>query len=357
MKSLLITGGSGFIGSHTCFVLLKAGYNLIVFDSLCNSSIESLKRVSILAGLKEGLSSNRLQFIKGDIRNSSDLEKIFKTAIQEENPIYGVVHFAGVKSVSESVAEPLKYWDINVNGSRVLLEVMEKYNCNLIVFSSSATIYGYPSEIPITESSEVNPINPYGNTKAVVEKMLLDLFSSRPGKWKIANLRYFNPVGAHPSGQIGEDPLDIPNNLFPYLTQVAMGRREKLKIYGNDWPTHDGTGVRDYIHVMDLAEGHCAALDYLLNNKSQYLTLNIGTGRGVSVLEMIKTFEKVNQCIIPHVFVDRRPGDPPINIANNQLAISKLGWSTKRSLDEMCRDGWKWQTLNPFGYSKNEKKL
>ncbi len=341
MARLLVTGGAGFIGSHTCLVLLAAGHELVAIDNFANSSPEALKRVSALAGDEAG---TRLEVIEGDIRSSADLEQVF-----QQGPFAGVMHFAGLKAVGESVAEPLKYWDVNVGGSQQLLAAMATHGCRTLVFSSSATLYGYPESVPIQETAAVQPINPYGHTKAAVERMLHDLANSEPG-WRIACLRYFNPVGAHPSGRIGEDPNGIPNNLFPFISQVAVGRREQVHVFGGDWPTPDGSGVRDYIHVMDLAEGHQAALEVLLNERDQLLTLNLGSGQGHSVLEVIHAFEEASGQAIPYVVTNRRPGDAAITVADPAEARRRLGWTTKRSLNEICRDGWAWQQSNPGGY-------
>ncbi len=349
MRTILVTGGSGFIGSHTCLVLLENGYKLVVVDSYINSSPTSLKRVIDLLEKNHLDVKNKIHIVQADIRDKMALDRIFSQAKSSGNSIEGVIHFAGLKAVGESINSPLCYWSVNVYGSINLLEIMDKYKCRTIVFSSSATIYGYPKRLPILENSEIKPINPYGNCKATIEKILEDVYSSN-NNWKIACLRYFNPVGAHPSGQIGEDPLTYPNNLFPYLCQVAVGRREKLKIFGNDWPTNDGTCVRDYIHVMDLAEGHYRALDYLLRNESKLITLNIGTGKGTTVLELVNTFQETNSCKIPYVFSDRRPGDAAISYSDNKLAKTILNWSPERTLKDICRDGWAWQSSNPNGY-------
>ena len=341
MAQLLITGGAGFIGSHTCLVLLEAGHRLVVLDSFANSSAESLRRVAALAG---PAAADRLRVIEGDIRSASDLARAFGgTSIE------AVIHFAGLKAVGESVAQPLHYWDVNVGGSRCLLAAMAAHGCRTLVFSSSATLYGTPEQVPIAETAPIQPINPYGHTKAAVERMLSDLAASEPG-WRLACLRYFNPVGAHPSGRIGEDPLGLPNNLFPFITQVAVGRREQLQVFGGDWPTPDGSGVRDYIHVMDLAEGHLAALEVLLAGGDQLLTLNLGSGRGHSVLEVIHSFEAASGQRIPYAVVERRPGDVAITLADPERAAAVLGWRTRRSLADICRDGWAWQQANPQGY-------
>lgn len=339
MSSLLITGGAGFIGSHTCLVLLEAGHELVVLDNFANSSPESLRRVQELASGR-----GRLEVVEGDIRSSTDLSKAFAGGIK------AVVHFAGLKAVGESVAEPLSYWDVNVEGSRQLLGAMRANCCRTLVFSSSATIYGVPEQVPIPETAPVQPINPYGHTKAAVEQMLADIASSEPG-WRIARLRYFNPVGAHPSGCIGEDPNGMPNNLFPFVSQVAVGRLGHLQVFGDDWHTHDGTGVRDYIHVMDLAEGHRAALEVLLAEDPQLLSVNLGSGQGHSVLEVVEAFEHASGRSIPYSVVDRRAGDAASTVADTSFAAARLGWSTKRSLNEICRDGWAWQKANPGGYA------
>ncbi|HGY5555553.1 MAG TPA: UDP-glucose 4-epimerase GalE [Prochlorococcus sp.] len=344
MAQLLISGGAGFIGSHTCLVLLEAGHHLMVIDNYHNSSAEALRRVANLAGPD---AANRLNIVEGDIRNSDDLDRAFSNNNQD---IEAVVHFAGLKAVGESVQQPLLYWDVNVVGSCCLLQAMQRHDCRTIVFSSSATLYGYPKQVPIPESAAVQPINPYGHSKAAVEQMLMDLSASEPG-WRIARLRYFNPVGAHCSGKIGEDPRGIPNNLFPFVSQVAIGRRQELQVFGNDWPTPDGSGVRDYIHVMDLAEGHQAALDVLLQEDPQLLTLNLGSGTGHSVLDVVKAFEAVSGRSVPYTVQNRRPGDAACTVADPSQAAARLNWSTHRSLLEMCQDAWTWQQNNPKGYS------
>lgn len=341
MSQLLITGGAGFIGSHTCLVLLEAGHSLVVLDDFSNSSPEALRRVQELAG---PVAAPRLQLIEGDLRRSGDLARAFAAA-----PIEAVVHFAGLKAVAESVADPLRYWDVNLSGSRALLAAMVQAGCRTIVFSSSATLYGSPESVPIAESARVEPVNPYGYTKAAVERMLADVHASEPG-WRVARLRYFNPVGAHPSGRIGEDPGGIPNNLFPFLSQVAVGRRPRLQVFGSDWPTPDGTGVRDYIHVMDLAEGHRAALEALMAEPPQLLTLNLGSGRGHSVLEVVAAFERACGSPVPYDLVPRRSGDVAATVADPSLAERRLSWRTQRDLDAICRDGWAWQRANPQGY-------
>ncbi len=343
MSQLLITGGAGFIGSHVCLSLLEGGNNLVVIDDFSNSSRQSLQRVCQLASIKD---ERRLKVFQGDIRNPKDLQNAFDAI---DSTFDAVVHFAGLKAVGESCKSPLRYWDVNVNGTRCLLEVMKNNDCRTIVFSSSATLYGYPDQVPTPESADVRPVNPYGHTKAAVEQMLADMASSEPG-WRIASLRYFNPVGAHPSGLIGEDPNGTPNNLFPYISQVAVGRLKELEVFGCDWPTVDGSAVRDYIHVMDLAEGHCEAIDFLNRDKPQVITFNLGTGNGYSVVQVINAFEKVTGIEIPYRMGVRRIGDVACSIADPSLVAERLGWKTKRSLSDMCRDSWAWQKANPFGY-------
>jgi UDP-glucose 4-epimerase len=342
MARLLITGGAGFIGSHTCVVLLEAGHDLVVLDDFSNSSPVALDRVQELAG-------RGLQCIKGDVRHAAVLDQLFTDATAADTPIEAVIHFAGLKAVGESVADPLRYWDVNVSGSRSLLAAMNAHNCRTLVFSSTSTVYGEPDTFPLTETTPTNPIHPYAQTKLAVEQMLTSLAPT--GTWRVASLRYFNPVGAHPSGRIGEDPLGIPNNLFPFITQIAAGRLDKLRIFGNDYPTPDGTGIRDYLHVMDLAEAHAAALDHLLQSQASLgLTLNLGTGLGLSVLDVVKGFEAATGIAIPYEVVERRPGDVPKLEACPKKAEDFLGWTAKRSLTDMCRDGWAWQSANPDGY-------
>ena len=349
MKTILVTGGCGFIGSHTCLCLLKNNYKIIAIDSNINSSKLSFKNIKRILK-KNKLLIEDIIFKKGDIRDEKFLKEVFLQAITNGNPIDAVVHFAGLKSVEESTKYPLIYWDNNVCGSLILLKVMQIFKCETIVFSSSATVYGHAKINPIKESSDIKPLNPYGQTKASIEYILEGIYRGSQKKWKIANLRYFNPIGAHESGLIGEEPLDKPNNLFPYIALVALGKFKRLNIYGKDWPTDDGTGIRDYIHVMDLAEAHKCALNYLFDNEPNLLNLNIGTGIGTSVLELVETFEDVNKCKIPYEFCKRRPGDVATLIADNKKAISLLQWYPKRDLKNMCEDGWRWRKLNPNGY-------
>ena len=348
--NLLITGGTGFIGSHTCLLLLERGYDLIIYDSFINSSEKVLGRIGTILKFDHDYFYKRVKVIKGDIRDKKKLRELFSFFKAKGNSIKGVLHFAGLKSVSESVINPLEYWDVNLSGTRNLLSSMNEFNCKTLLFSSSATIYGSTTSDRINEDHLINPINPYGKTKAAVENLLTDLYKS-DNKWSIASLRYFNPVGAHSSGLIGEDPLGIPNNLFPFISNVAAGRIKKLKVFGSNWPTPDGTGVRDYIHVSDIAKGHFDAFNYLLQRKKgKLLKINLGTGKGYSVLEVINTFNNVIGNEIPYEIVDRRSGDNAISIADPSLAKNILGWEAKNSLFDMCRDSWNWQTKNPNGY-------
>ena len=328
-KSILVTGGTGFIGSHTCVVLFDAGYDVIVLDNLCNSEVSVIGEIGHICGREP-------VFIQGDIRDADLLERLFA-----EHSISAVLHFAGLKAVGESVNKPQEYYDNNVAGTSVLLSAMQNANVKTIVFSSSATVYGEPANVPITEDFPRSATNPYGENKLEIENILADLYRSSPG-WRIARLRYFNPIGAHQSGLIGESPSGIPDNLMPFITQAAAGLRDELSVFGDDYDTPDGTGVRDYIHVVDLANGHVAALDYLERNQ-ELLTVNLGTGHGVSVLEMIKTFETVNHCKVPYRITARRPGDIAKCWADTGLANRLLGWKATHTLEEMCRDAWRWQ--------------
>tara|TARA_B100000886_G_C20419560_1_gene490873 strand:- start:175 stop:1227 length:1053 start_codon:yes stop_codon:yes gene_type:complete len=350
MKTLLVTGGCGFIGSHTCLSLLEKNFNVIVVDSNINSKKIALDRIIDIGNLENKKYANRLSFIKGDIRDYSILDSIFSNATLNEKPIEGVIHFAGLKAVEESVKDPLLYWDNNLCGSINLFKVMQKYKCLNIVFSSSATLYGNSSKKLIPENEILVPCNTYGNTKLGIENILKELFVSSDGNWKIANLRYFNPIGAHPSGLIGENPSNLPNNLFPFICKVASGEIKELRIYGNDWDTPDGTCIRDFIHVMDLADAHIEAINYLFANTPEVLNLNIGTGLGTSVLDLVKTFTEVNQVDIPFVFTNRRKGDAKMVVADNKLAIKKLNWLPIRNLKDMCLDGWRWQKNNQDGF-------
>jgi len=326
---ILITGGTGYIGSHACVALMQAGRTVVILDNFSNSQPDVLDRLAQLC-------SRRPLFIEGDVRDLGLLDRIFA-----EHPISGVMHFAGLKAVGESVAQPLAYYDNNVNGTLQLLAAMQRAQVRLLVFSSSATVYGDPARVPIPEDAPRSATNPYGRSKLMIEDMLADLHVAEPG-WRIARLRYFNPVGAHESGLIGESPQGTPNNLMPYIAQVATGLRPSLNVWGGDWPTPDGTGVRDYIHVMDLAEGHVAALDYL-ERQGGLLTVNLGTGRGYSVLEMAQAFEQASGRPVPCQIAPRRPGDIAQCWADTGLAKQLLGWEARRDLAQMCADAWRWQ--------------
>jgi UDP-glucose 4-epimerase len=335
---ILVTGGAGYIGSHTCILLIEAGYDVIVFDNFSNASKESIKRV-------EKIVAKEIILVEGDIRNRDDLDKVFNAY-----KIDAVIHFAGLKAVGESVAEPLKYYDNNIYGTIVLCEVMAEHNCKSIVFSSSATVYGDPHTTPIKEHFPLSTTNPYGRSKLFIEEMLRDLYIS-DNKWKIVLLRYFNPVGAHASGTIGEDPHGIPNNLMPFIAQTAVGKREDLSVLGNDYDTHDGTGVRDYIHVMDLADGHVKALNKI-DSFNEVMTINLGTGKGYSVLDMVKAFEKASGKKVPYQIAARRAGDIAKCFADPDYAKEVLDWKATRSVEEMCEDSWRWQSNNPNGYKE-----
>ena len=337
--NILVTGGAGYIGSHTCVELLEGGYGVVVIDNLCNSNPESLHRVQEITG-------KELKFYEGDVRDEALLRKIFA-----ENDIDCVIHFAGLKAVGESVALPWEYYDNNLNATLVLTKVMKEVGMKNIIFSSSATVYTADNEMPLRENSRTGHCtNPYGWTKYMTEQILSGMAHADP-EWGVVLLRYFNPIGAHKSGRIGEDPRGTPNNLMPYITQVAVGRREKLNVFGNDYDTHDGTGVRDYIHVVDLAKGHVAAIRYVLQNKGCEV-FNLGTGTGYSVLDMVKSFESVNNVAVPYVIADRRPGDLATCYADPSKSASVLGWKAEKTLGDMCRDSWNWQKNNPTGYAE-----
>ncbi|MYB11312.1 MAG: UDP-glucose 4-epimerase GalE [Acidimicrobiia bacterium] len=338
MASVLVTGGAGYIGSHTCVALMEAGWEIAVLDSLENSSSAAVDAVAEITG-------HRPRLEVADCRDEAAVEKV----ITEMRPD-AVLHFAGLKSVPDSVADPLRYYRHNLESTAVLMEVMQRGGVRRMVFSSSATVYGPPDELPVSEAATTRPVNPYGWTKLLIEQMIADVVRSDP-RWSASLLRYFNPVGAHPSGLIGEDPEGVPGNLMPYLLQVAVGRRDALPLYGTDYPTPDGTAVRDYIHVMDLAEGHLAALQALESSAGQVHTYNLGTGRGASVLEVIAAMREATGHPLPYEELARRPGDVPELWADPAKARSELGWSATRSLAEMCRDGWAWQSKNPQGYS------
>ncbi len=336
--AILVTGGAGYIGSHTCIEMIKAGHEVVVIDNLDNSNEEALRRAEEIAGKK-------IKFYEADVRDMAALEQIFS-----ENEIEAVIHFAGLKAVGESVAKPIEYYDNNLISTLVLLETMRNFGVKKFVFSSSATVYGTSKTMPLKEGMPTGAINPYGRTKLFIEEMLRDLYVS-DNTWGIAILRYFNPIGAHPCGKIGEDPKGIPNNLMPYIAQVAVGRREALHVFGNDYNTVDGTGVRDYIHVCDLAVGHVKAVEWALNNE-KCDEFNLGTGNGTSVLELKSAFEKASGVEIPFVIDPRRPGDPDEVYANAEKAEQILGWKAELTIEDMCRDTWNWQSNNPNGYNE-----
>ena len=337
--TILVLGGAGYIGTHTCVELIQAGFDVVVFDNLSNSYPEALDRVEEITGQK-------IKLIKEDVRDKAALQQAFK-----QYNIAAVIHFAGLKAVGESVSNPLKYYDNNFNATVNLCEVMQEFDCKNLIFSSSATVYGDAKEMPIKETAPLSATNPYGRSKLMIEDMIRDLYIS-DNTWNAVILRYFNPVGAHESGLIGEVPAGIPNNLMPYISQVAVGTLDCLNVYGDDYDTVDGTGVRDYIHVVDLAKGHVKALNYLLNNQG-VINLNLGTGNGYSVLEMIKAFEKAAKSDICYKIVERRPGDVAKCYADASLAKEKLGWEAQLDLDRMCEDTWRWQVNNPNGYEAN----
>ena len=339
-KHILVTGGAGYIGSHTVLELLQDGFEVTVVDNLDNSSEESLARV-------KKLTEKDVTFHKVDLLDRESLDQVFA-----QKPVDAVIHFAGLKAVGESVSIPLHYYHNNITGTLILLEVMKQHNCFNIVFSSSATVYGDPHAVPITEDFPLQATNPYGRTKLFIEEILRDLCTSDE-QWKAVLLRYFNPIGAHSSGWIGEDPNGIPNNLMPYIMQVAVGQRDELSVYGSDYPTSDGTGVRDYIHVVDLALGHLAAIN-ALPKITGCRAYNLGTGHGYSVLEVLEAARKASGKEIPHKIVDRRPGDVAACYADPQLAESELEWKAERELDDMCSDSWRWQSQNPLGYATDD---
>ncbi|MFL0574596.1 UDP-glucose 4-epimerase GalE [Priestia megaterium] len=334
--SILVTGGAGYIGSHTCLELLNAGYEIVVIDNLSNSKPESLKRVSELA-------KKDFKFYNGDLLDEKTVEKVFS-----ENKIDAVIHFAGLKAVNESIEIPLHYYHNNITGTLILCQIMKKYNVKKLIFSSSANVYGIPKHVPVTEDSPLGPINPYGRTKLIIEEILSDLYIS-DHNWSISLLRYFNPIGAHESGRIGEDPTAIPNNLMPYINQVAIGKREKVNVFGKDYNTHDGTGVRDYIHVVDLAKGHLKSLERVLRTTGIDV-FNLGTGVGYSVIDLIKSYENTTSQKIPYSFTHRRAGDIDKCYADATKAKEILEWRTTKNLSDMCRDSWNWQKNNPDGY-------
>lgn len=335
---ILLTGGAGYIGSHTIIELYQKGYEVVVVDNFVNSCAESLKRVGEIVG-------QTIPFYEADVRDANALNRIF-----DENKIDAVIHFAGLKAVGESIQKPLEYYENNMNATFVLLNVMRNHNCKNIIFSSSATVYGNPAQIPITEECpKGHCTNPYGQTKSMLEEVLMDVHRA-DNLWNVVLLRYFNPIGAHKSGRIGENPKGIPNNLMPYITQTAVGLRKELGVFGNDYPTHDGTGVRDFIHVVDLAKAHVAAVD-AIKNKCGLAIYNVGTGHGYSVLDVVKAFEKVNGVKVPYVIKERRPGDIATCYCDPSKANKELGWKAVYDIEDMCRDSWNWQKNNPNGYN------
>jgi UDP-glucose 4-epimerase len=336
MSTILVTGGAGYIGSHMCVALVNAGHEVVALDNLCNSSSRSIDAVTEITG-------SRVDLYRADLRDRDALARIFA-----ERDVAAVIHFAGLKAVGESVADPLLYYDNNVAGTLRLVECMSAAGVKTLIFSSSATVYGASDDVPFTESAPTAPENPYGRTKLVVEQLLRDLCSA-DAEWRVSLLRYFNPVGAHPSGMLGEDPRGVPNNLVPFIAQVAVGRRPSLRVFGDDYPTPDGTGVRDYIHVVDLAAGHLEALSFLEGTRGAHAH-NLGTGTGYSVLEVIEAFAAAAGKHIPYEIVARRPGDVAVSYADPTKARRELGWQTERNLNQMCEDVWRWQAKNPNGF-------
>jgi UDP-glucose 4-epimerase len=346
-QTILVTGGAGYIGSHTCVELLNNGYDVVIVDNLSNSKTEAIRRIETITGTS-------VPFHQIDVRDRPSLARVL-----QNHPITAAIHFAGLKAVGESCQIPISYYDNNINSTLVLLETLAEYKVNKLVFSSSATVYGDPHTVPIDENFPLQATNPYGRTKLFIEDILrdtstADTLNKQAQPWKIGILRYFNPIGAHSTGLIGEDPNGIPNNLMPFLAQVAIGKREILSVFGNDYPTHDGTGVRDYIHVVDLAKGHLKALEYLLKQDESAgicEAFNLGTGTGYSVLDLVNTFIQVNAQNVPYQITARRPGDVAACYANAHLALEKLGWKAEKTLPEMLADTWRWQTQNPNGYA------
>jgi UDP-glucose 4-epimerase len=349
-RAVLVTGGAGFIGSHTCLALLNSGYSVVAFDNLCNSTLEALHNIAALASLRQRSADHWqhpdnatwLRFVRGDVRSAIDLDNAFAAS---EGGVAGVIHFAGLKSISISRREPLSYWSVNTAGTIELLRAMERSGCRLLIFSSTAAVYGNTTDVPIRETAAIRPLNPYARSKAAVEQVLSDLAASEAG-WRLLSLRYFNPIGAHPSGRLGESPRTSPTNLFPILCEVALGKRQRLEIFGDDWPTEDGSGIRDFLHVQDLAEGHRLALNHLLDGGECPLQLNLGTGSGCSVFQLVQCFERVTGITIPYAVSPRRDGDVAISIADPSAAEAALGWRAGRGLETMCRDGWQWVLNN-----------
>ena len=349
MQTVLLTGGAGYIGSHTCLVLLQNNFRVVVYDSFINGSKLAIERVRKIVEKEICYLDKKLFIWEGDIRDEKSLKNAFRYFNERNIPIKAVIHFAGLKAVADSFLNPMEYWDVNVNGSKTLLKVMDLYNCEKIVFSSSAAVYDSSANHIFKEDNKLSPTSPYGETKLEVEKILEYYFLKKQKKWALVILRYFNPIGAHFSGLIGEDPKTKPTNLLPLLIE-ACSNFNTLEIYGNDWPTKDGTCIRDFIHVMDLAEAHLQSLLHIKNIQSEHLVLNVGTGKGTTILELIKVFEVINKCKIKYKFSKRREGDISQSIADNSLILSTLNWKSKRDIREMCMDSWKWKKINPKGY-------
>jgi len=346
METILLTGGGGYIGSHICILLLEKGYRVKILDSFINSNPDVITKIKKIFLINNKDYHGNFEIFKGDILDKDYVENIFYKAKNEKKPIDSVIHLAGLKSVAESVLDPLSYWDVNVKGTINLLKVMKKFDCPNLIFSSSASIYGNSTKEIVDENSLIMPISPYAFTKASIENILTNLYNSNPNFWKFLSLRYFNPVGAHNSGLIGENPNGDPTNLFPIMGQVALGLKQKLNVFGKDWDTFDGTCIRDYIHVMDLANAHCESIEYLENNQPAIKFLNIGTGIGTSVLEAINCFIKVNNIDLKYQFTKRRNGDVGVLIADNKLGLNELNWAPKENLESMCRDAWRYQKNN-----------
>ena len=351
MNTILITGGAGYIGIHTSLILLEKGFNLVLVDSFSNSSKKSIERLAKITKSNNKFNNYNFEFFEGDVRDINFLRNVFEKSKLSGNLISTVIHFAGLKSVAESISNPNLYWDVNVYGTVQLLKIMNEYECKNLVFSSSATVYSPQEKSPLYEDFATKPIDPYGKTKLTVENILKNYSDVQQDNLNIVSLRYFNPIGAHPSGEIGEYTFKVPNNLFPYICDVAISKRDVLNIFGNDWPTEDGTCVRDFIHIMDLAEGHLDAIAYLCSNESCYESINLGSGKGYSVFQIISEFELSTGCQIPFSIQSRRDGDLGICYADISKAKILLGWHPKRSLKEICLDGWNWQRKNPSGYT------
>jgi len=350
MNKILVTGGAGYIGSHVCLSLLERGHEIVIIDSFLNSSEKVFERIHEISRHINIDIKGRIKIYKGDLRQKSLIQKAFIDAKLSGKRIDSVIHLAGLKSMSDSIINPYSYWDSNVRSTFNLIEVMNSFSCNVLVFSSSAMVYKPLNQDFINEKDEIKPPNPYSNTKLTIEKFLEDIYLEPKNNWSIAILRYFNPIGAHSTGLIGENPVFQTNNLFPIICNVAYKQIDRLKIYGDDWPTHDGTGVRDYIHITDLAESHLTAMKFLFNNKSQFICFNIGTGKATSVLDLVKTFQKVNKVNIPYEIHPKRKGDVARLVANNKFAKKFLNWTPKKNIEKMCEDGWKWKKLNPNGF-------